>query len=148
MIKNKENIIVFFKFSLVGIVGVAVNYAFLFVFDKIFHFYYLIAAGLAIEISIISNFILNHIWTFKDRKRGNILNRLFQFNLFCAGGILINLLILRYFKEVVGFNLYFSEFFGILGGFLWNFLFSNFFVWGNKDSFNKEKGKIQKKKVS
>jgi len=126
----KEKFFCLLKFSAVGVLGVGVNYVFLFLFYELFHFYYLVSAAIAIEISIISNFILNDIWTFKQKKEGSsFFVRLLKFNLVCLGGLLINLLILKYLKEELFLNLYFAEFFGILGGFLWNFLFSNFFVW-------------------
>lgn len=40
-----------------------------FLFDVI-HIYDLIAGAVAIELSILNNFILNDIWTFRDRVRG------------------------------------------------------------------------------
>ena len=36
--------------------------------------------GLAIELSIIFNFILNDIWTFKDRRVGSFIKRLVKFH--------------------------------------------------------------------
>lgn len=130
---RKDDFLRIIKYGIVGVLGVLVNYSFLFLFYNVFGFYYLISAFFAIEISIISNFILNHIWTFKDRKnKENIFLKFLKFNFFSAGGIIINLLILRFLKEDFGFNLYFAEFFGILAGFSWNFIFSNFFVWRKK----------------
>ncbi len=62
----------FIKFSLVGLSGVAVN---LIVFSALlsFGFNKLLASALAIEASIIGNFILNNQWTFKDRARSESL---------------------------------------------------------------------------
>jgi dolichol-phosphate mannosyltransferase len=58
----------FFKFAVVGAAGVAVN---------LISFTLLLSAGLskflaspvAIELSIVSNFLMNNFWTFADRKR-------------------------------------------------------------------------------
>lgn len=119
------------KYAIVSCSGIFVNYFFLFLFHEFFKVYYLYSAAIAIEISIISNFIFNHHWTFNDRKKKeNIFLRFFKFNLICFGGLLINISILKVLKDVVGLNLYIAEFFGILGGFFWNFYLSNVWAWG------------------
>lgn len=118
------------KYGIVSISGVFVNYGFLFLLYGLLGTYYLIAAAIAIEISIISNFILNHIWTFNDRRKNEkAILKFLKFNFICLGGLLINLFILSFLKENFGFNVYFAEFFGILGGFLWNFSLSNSWAW-------------------
>ena len=57
----------FLKFAVVGLSGVAVNLGFftLFLMQGINKY---IASPMAIEISIISNFLLNNFWTFRGRK--------------------------------------------------------------------------------
>jgi len=120
----------FLRFSLVGLVGMGVNYFFLFIFYEKFNLYYLLSAAFAVEISVISNFILNNKWTFKDRRRPeNIFLRFLKFNLVSMGGIGINLLTLFILKENFGFGLYFANFFAILGAWLWNFFVNNFWTW-------------------
>ena len=57
---------VFLKFGAVGGSGVIVNLLCLALFIKL-GFSDSIASALAIEISIVSNFILNELWTFRDR---------------------------------------------------------------------------------
>jgi dolichol-phosphate mannosyltransferase len=130
MIIFKKEIIRPLKYASVAIGGIFVNYFILFLLYELFQVYYLIAAAIAIEIAIISNFILNHIWTFKDRrKEESAILKFLKFNLICLGGLAINLSILRFLKETYGFNVYFAELFGIMGGFLWNFSLSNFWAW-------------------
>jgi dolichol-phosphate mannosyltransferase len=60
----------FIKFSLVGLSGVAVNLGVftLLVFSGVNKY---LASPVAIEISILSNFILNNYWTFRWRKKGD-----------------------------------------------------------------------------
>jgi putative flippase GtrA len=50
-----------------------------------------LAAAIAIEISINTNFIINEYWTFHDRRAGNgaIGSRWFQFHLVSFGGAII-----------------------------------------------------------
>lgn len=57
---------IFFKFGAVGGSGVVVNLAFLAGFRWI-GFHDSLSSALAIEVSIISNFILNERWTFRER---------------------------------------------------------------------------------
>jgi dolichol-phosphate mannosyltransferase len=133
----KENLSRIIKYGLVAVLGIFVNYFFLFLFYDVIGVYYLVAAGIAVEISILSNFIFNDLWTFKDRMAGKKrMSKFFRFNLLCLGGLVINLSILALLKEKLGLNIYFAELFGILGGFSWNFVFSNYWVWKSKLSGN------------
>lgn len=56
----------FLKFAVVGGSGVIVNLACLALFRKL-GFKDSLASAMAIELSIVSNFILNECWTFKER---------------------------------------------------------------------------------
>ena len=58
----------FLKFGFVGAAGVVVNLGFLFLFADVLELHANVASGLAIEISIINNFLLNDRWTFVDRR--------------------------------------------------------------------------------
>ena len=121
------------KYGVVSVGGIFVNYFFLFLLYEWMHIYYLWAAAIAIEVSIVSNFTFNNLWTFKDRKNKEcIFLKFLKFNLICMGGLLINLSILGALKENLNFNVYFAELFGIIGGFLWNFYFSNKWAWKGK----------------
>jgi len=72
----------FVKFCTVGFSGVFVNLGFLLLFADILDIQINIASALAIEISILSNFVINELWTFRDRRgNGTIMARGAQFNL-------------------------------------------------------------------
>ena len=58
------------KFGLVGIVGIVVNQAALYVFTDVFGIYYLVSAILASQVSTLNNFILTEYWVFGDRELG------------------------------------------------------------------------------
>jgi putative flippase GtrA len=70
----------FTRFALVGGTGIAVNSALLFFLAEGAHVYYLLAAGIATQVSIASNYLLSELWVFSDSKpqRGR-LSRLFAF---------------------------------------------------------------------
>jgi putative flippase GtrA len=57
----------FLKFCAVGASGVVVNLLFLAIFSELAAIQVNIASALAIEMSINSNFLINEIWTFRDR---------------------------------------------------------------------------------
>jgi putative flippase GtrA len=62
----------FLKFGAVGASGVGVNLVCLWLFADLLGFHANLASALAIEVSIISNFLLNEVWTFSDRKNGEV----------------------------------------------------------------------------
>ena len=102
----------FMKFNLVGLIGVAVNELILIILAGQ-GMYYLFSGILAVEVAILSNFILNDAWTFKDRRSGHILVRLLRFNSLMLIGLLINLIILFFITEYVGLHFTVSNLIGI-----------------------------------
>ena len=66
------------KFVTVGGIGILVNEGvFILTAHDVPIFFSL---GLAIELSIIFNFMLNDVWTFKDRRAGSFIKRLLKFH--------------------------------------------------------------------
>ena len=82
----------FFKFCVVGFIGYVVNATTLQLFAAIWYWPSSLAWALSTELSIISNFTFNNLWTFKAKQiRGvtQILKKFFHFNLTSAGALLI-----------------------------------------------------------
>jgi len=61
----------FIKFSLVGLVGVAIHFAILYLLTDKVGLWYLFSATIAIVTSGSSNYIMNHYWTFKKKQKCN-----------------------------------------------------------------------------
>ena len=61
------DLIRFIKFGIVGGSGIFINMGFLWFFTEIVGLYYLISSVLAIALAMISNFIWNDLWTWRDR---------------------------------------------------------------------------------
>lgn len=80
----------FLKFGTVGFIGYLINAIFLEIFYKISPWTWL-AWFLAVEMAIISNFILNNIWTFKSQtiKGDRVFKKFFDFNFTSGGAIII-----------------------------------------------------------
>lgn len=85
----------FIKFLLVGASGVAVNLGFYVLFSRAMGIPLEVASPLAIEISIISNFLLNSVFTFGKRSPVNGLKKRFlHFHLVAGAAGLVNYSIL------------------------------------------------------
>jgi len=92
----------FLKFAVVGAAGVAVNLGFLALFARVLGLQTNLASALAIELSIINNFLWNDVWTFKDRRHSespffrrvihfhavSLVGSIAQFLIFVVGNVL------------------------------------------------------------
>lgn len=136
-----------FKFVAVGGLGALIQLVSL----KLFWLFlpYTVSSFLSIEAAVVSNFALNNIWTFADRKLTlpQIPTKFVQFNIASSGSIIIQLVIaflgdfligakrpflsLPFIHFVVTWGLIFSVF-GILVGMFWNFFAYSRFVWKKK----------------
>lgn len=121
----------FFKFCLVGLSGVGVNVGLFFVLTRFFGIYDLISIASSVEASILSNFALNEIWTFRDRARfaRGILRRALKYNLVCIGGLAICYGIYVPFTRLFGMYDLLSLLFGIIGATIWNYCMSLMWAW-------------------
>ena len=107
--------------------------------------------ALAIELSIIFNFILNDIWTFKDRRVGSFIKRLLKFHGSSFSGAIVQyitvilllvsflhfsnaseILLFLFFSDVKAQSLFLViiNFIGIISGFAVRFVTSLKYVWG------------------
>jgi dolichol-phosphate mannosyltransferase len=119
-----------FKFAVVGGSGVVVNTFFLWFFTEIGNIYYLISSPLAVELSIVSNFLLNNFWTFRDASdRASFWSRMFKFHVTAAGGFVINYTFLVGLTELFCVYYLLSNLIGILAGFLWNYAVNVKWTW-------------------
>ncbi len=125
----------FIKFCLVGASGTLVYLGLLTLFTEVLGLFYIISAAISYETSIITNFVLNDIWTFRDRRSpgmGKYLYRGLKFNLVSLVGLGIHMAILWFFTEVVGLFYLLSAIFAIAGAMLWNFFINTLWTWRAK----------------
>ncbi len=121
----------FLKFCIVGGSGIIVNEGLLFLLTELFGWYYLFSGIVSIEASILSNFFLNNMWTFKDRKKGSVLKRLGKFNLARIFGLAINFGIL-WGLTAAGMHYLMSNLIGIIIATVFTYLSSVWWVWENE----------------
>ncbi|HEC76478.1 MAG TPA: glycosyltransferase family 2 protein [Thermoplasmatales archaeon] len=120
------------KFAFVGLTGIIVNLGILWVLTEIANIYYLLSAIFSIEASIISNFLLNDLWTFVDRKERGIFNwlkRLIKFNLISTPAFPMQMGVMGFLKEFFGVYYILAALIGILVVFIWNFVANSLWTW-------------------
>ncbi|MGM5481163.1 MAG: glycosyltransferase [Nanobdellota archaeon] len=112
----------FLKFAVVGTSGVIVNYAILILFKEVLGLHLLFASAIAVETSIITNFLFNNFWTWRRNAHNNcFLGRLLRFNLVSLIALAINVSVLYLLTEYVGIWYIIANAFGIIAGMLVNF---------------------------
>jgi dolichol-phosphate mannosyltransferase len=122
----------FVKFCAVGLSGIIVNQGFLWLLTEFGGPKYYVSALFGIEASIISNFILNDYFTFKDRRTGkskSFLLRLLKFNAICLSGAGIQYGLLLLFTSVFGVYYLISNLIAIVVAFLWNYFVNSWWTW-------------------
>lgn len=135
----------FVRFGLVGICGTFFNLVILILLVNFMHFNALLAVLVAIEGSIIFNFFLNHIYTFKgygsypfQTKKENlsiIFLKLKKYNLGALGGAIISYITFVLFFKIIHFQYIFADIFSILIAMTWNYWISTHYVWKTIDNF-------------
>jgi dolichol-phosphate mannosyltransferase len=121
------------KFGIVGASGVIVNMGFLYIFVEFVKLPYFIASLIAIELSIISNFSINLVWTWRDRaKEVSFWTKIFRYHVGAgATAIIGNYLILIGLTEWFGIQYLLSNLIGIAVGTACNFVVND--LWTFKD---------------
>ena len=94
-----------------------------------------LASPVAIEFSILNNFIWNDLWTFgsvKNRRVSGRWHRLLAFNIVSVGGAVINYGI--FLGLTTWFSVYYlaAQLIGILIAFVWNFFINRRLTWVRK----------------
>jgi len=125
----------FFKVCVVGVIGAVIQFSLFNIFRNSIKPEF--ANTIAVEFAIISNFIINNIWTFKKEKiEFNQLKKLFlkflQFNLVSTGSILIQFLVMKIGVAILGRAFLLENFLmmvGILIGLIWNYTMYTRFIW-------------------
>ncbi|MDH5400963.1 MAG: GtrA family protein [Candidatus Heimdallarchaeota archaeon] len=124
------------KFGLVGASGILVNFFILFIFSTLLKWPNVIAILLGIIFSMLSNYILNRIWTFKSEGKilnellkyitGNSIGAAFQFILSTSLDFIFRTFWTEFYHvgKIKLDVLYIASFIGIIAAFIFNFIFS------------------------
>ncbi len=120
----------FSRFLLVGLSGVVVNMGTLWFLTEAAGLYYMASSLVAVEVSIVTNFLLNNHWTFRARSQGVFrLSALGRYNLVCAGGIVGSTTILYLLTVYGGIHYLAANLAAITVTALWNFAANTAWTW-------------------
>jgi dolichol-phosphate mannosyltransferase len=129
---TRREILKILQFALVGISGIAVNTGILWVLTERAGFFYLYSSAVAIETSIVTNFLANDLWTFggeTGHRMGRRIHRFLSFQAVSMGGLVVNMAVLFTGKEIFGIYYLLANLLGILAGFVWNYLVNRNTTW-------------------
>jgi dolichol-phosphate mannosyltransferase len=120
----------FYLFCLVGITGVLVNMLFFALFIKM-NFAINWAGSLSATAAMMSNYILNKHFTWRDIKNDHIWLEFFKYVITSIAGIGINVIILSLLVCNFRLNHFLANLFGISAAVVWNYVINNWWTWGN-----------------
>lgn len=123
------------KFGIVGASGIVVNMSILYLFVEYVKFPYFVASLIAIELSILSNFTINLVWTWKDRvSKVSFWTKLLRYHI--GVGVTAfagNYLILIGLTEWFGIHYLLSNLVGIAVGTAINFIVNDLWTFKNSE---------------
>ncbi len=123
------------KFGIVGGSGVLVNMGLLYILTRFLSVRLEIASVIAIETSILSNFFLNNLWTFKKRDTPvPFWIRLFRYHLVTGLAGVVNYLILLLLVNTFGLHDMLSNLIGIVIGTFINYSLNSLWTWRVRSS--------------
>ncbi len=118
----------FIRFGLVGLTGVFVDMAILYLLSDPSTLALPLTRSkiIAGEIAILNNFVWNDAWTFADismrqKKWDQRLKRFLKFNLVCLAGLVLNVLVLNLVFNFIISNRYIANLIAIVVATIWNF---------------------------
>ncbi|HLZ10324.1 MAG TPA: GtrA family protein [Chloroflexota bacterium] len=117
----------FLRFGVVGCIGTGLNVLILRILYGELHLLLPLASAIAVEMTIITNFLLNNRWTFGERSISP--TRLARYNLAALGGLIITTTILTFLTTSVGVPYIAADLVGIAAATAWNFATSILWTW-------------------
>ena len=120
------------RFGLVGLSGILVNMGLLYALTEVAGLYYLVSAAIAIELSIVNNFVWNDVWTFKSARNlrfGRRIQRILSFQAVSMGGLIINMGVLYILADIAGVYYLAANLAGIFVAFAWNYMVNRRYTW-------------------
>jgi dolichol-phosphate mannosyltransferase len=120
----------FLMFCLVGFVGVGVHLGTLFIVYRVFCSSFLIGQGIATLVAMTSNYVLNNMVTFREKK---LVGKKYmlgygKFVAGCAFGALANIAVADFLNRS-GIAWFVAACTGVAAGAFINFFFAKFFIW-------------------
>lgn len=131
MAKSESKIKMLLRFNLVGFSGIFVNEGILYLLTEHAGWFYLISSVLATQSAILNNFMLNHVWTFRERRSEpvGLLKRLGRFELISIAGAAVSITMLFILTGLFGIHYLISNLIAIAIAFMVNFSGNSLWTW-------------------
>ena len=118
---------VLLKFSLIGIIGVVINFLITSLLKEYLKVNKYLSNSFGYLIAISFNFLANKFFTFKSDS-SEIYDEVFKFIIVTSIGILINHIVVYLLTEKKNMNFYFSKIAAVIVVFIWNFTLHSIFT--------------------
>jgi len=120
----------FTRFGVVGILGIGVNTALLYVLSQVVGLDHLLAAALATEVTILFNFALNDRWTFRDAPATlSWIRRAARYNAIALAGLGISLAVFAVLMGELGLYYLGANLVAVGAATVWNYTINARFTW-------------------
>jgi dolichol-phosphate mannosyltransferase len=120
------------RFGVVGLSGMVVNSAILWVLVRELHLAVLLGSLLATEAAILSNFLLNDRWTFRGVSERSFTQRLLRFNGVALGGMAITVGILTALAIYTQLHLLIANVLAVGAATGWNYVVNSRWTWHSR----------------
>jgi putative flippase GtrA len=117
------------RFAIVGGIGSLIHFAVLFSLTDIAGLWYILSAVIAILAAATSNYILNQIWTFAEKRVHQHILGWIKYLLLASISDFVYLLLLAYFTEIVGLWYILSAIISLLIVFPFRYNISRLWIW-------------------
>ncbi len=121
------------NFVLVGLAGILVNETILWFLTEHLYLHYVFSASISAEVSVLSNFALNEVFTFRDlvadSSLRSVFRRVFEYNWTRIVGICIELFTLHVLTIFAGLHYLLANLVGIALSLAWGYSTSISIVW-------------------
>ena len=117
------------RFGAVGVSGIAVNSAILWLLVRELHLAVALGSVLATEAAILSNFLLNDRWTFRGAREHSFRQRLVRFYGVALGGMAITAGILTALATYTHLHLLFANLLAVGAATGWNYVVNSRWTW-------------------
>lgn len=116
----KRKIIQLFKFGIVGLSGLVIDFSITYFFKEQLHFDPYLANAFGFSFAVVNNYFLNKIWTFKNKEKA-IVQQFAKFLLVAIIGLALNTFCIYLLHQQLHVPFYISKLIAIVLVFAWNY---------------------------
>lgn len=132
-----------FKFGIVGFSGILIDFGSTYFLKENIGVNAYLANSIGFCLAAFSNYLLNRVWTFKD-KNNLILQQFGMFFIISLIGLVLNNILIYVLNTYLGLSFYIAKFLAISIVFFWNYFANAKFTFRKKEAIGTTNPKIVK----